>query len=361
MFNPKRLRLARKRRRLTEKTLAELSGLTAVTLSRLEKSNNDPTDETIQALARALAYPPEFFSGDDIDELDPDAASFRSLKAMTAREREAALAAGSLAYLFSDWVSARFNLPVADLPDLSHERNPANAARIIRDSWGLGEKPISNMIKLLEAKGIRVFSLAENTKNVDAFSCWRNDIPYVFLNTFKTSEHSRLDAAHELAHLVLHKHGGPHQDRFTETEAQNFAGSFLMPSVDIGERIRYVHSIESLIKAKKRWGVSLSAITYRLHKLGIISDWQNRMFNIQINKRGYRTEEPDQMERETSVIWRTVFTELWKERISREHIATQLAIPAEELENLVFGLVFSPEQGCRSDPTGARNPTLNIV
>src|SRR3546814_6566541 len=49
----------------------------------------------------------------------------------------------------------------------------------------------------------------EDTKNVDAFSCWRNGQPFVFLNTFKSAERSRFDAAHELAHLVLHRHGGP--------------------------------------------------------------------------------------------------------------------------------------------------------
>jgi len=27
-----------------------------------------------------------------------------------------------------------------------------------------------------------------------------------FLNTYKTSEHSRYDAAHELGHLTLHRH-----------------------------------------------------------------------------------------------------------------------------------------------------------
>jgi hypothetical protein len=90
----------------------------------------------------------------------------------------------------------KFNLPTADLLDLSHEHDPSAAARTLRQRWAIGERPIGNMVKLLETKGVRVFSLAENTKNVDAFSCWRNDEPYVFLNTFKSTERSRFDAAH---------------------------------------------------------------------------------------------------------------------------------------------------------------------
>src|SRR3546814_9447087 len=116
---------------------------------------------------------------------------------MSARERDAALAAGSLAYEVIDWVSERFTLPKADILDLGHERDPASAARMLRQYWSIGEKPVGNMIKLLESKGVHVFSLAEDTKNVDAFSCWRNGKPFVFLNTFKSAERSRFDAAHE--------------------------------------------------------------------------------------------------------------------------------------------------------------------
>ena len=115
-----------------------------------------------------------------------EAASFRSLTAMSARERDAALSAGALAYLFSDWVAQRFNLPKPALPDSSFEANPEAAAHAVRQQWGLGQQPVSDMVKLLESKGARVFSLSENTKNVDAFSCWRDSTPYVFLNTFKS-------------------------------------------------------------------------------------------------------------------------------------------------------------------------------
>jgi Zn-dependent peptidase ImmA (M78 family)/DNA-binding XRE family transcriptional regulator len=348
MFNPQRLSLARKRRRLTSKRFAELIGMSPVTVTRLEKANNEPEPETVDLIAKELGFPREFFFGDDIDDLSQDAASFRSLTSMTARERDAALASGSLAYLLSDYVAAKFNLPEAKLIDLSHERDPAAAAMTVRQAWALGEQPISNMIKLLESKGVRVFSLAENTKSVDAFSCWRNDIPYVFLNTFKSAERSRLDASHELAHLILHKHGGPQQGRDAEIEANSFASSFLMPKADVKSRLPFVSRLDELVVAKKRWGVSTAALAYRLHKLGILSDWQYRTFCIQINQRGYRTEEPNGLPREESVIWKKVFSELWTDRISKSQVAADLHLPTDELENLVFGLTGAVTPPARS-------------
>ncbi|WP_261371327.1 ImmA/IrrE family metallo-endopeptidase [Yersinia frederiksenii] len=61
------------------------------------------------------------------------------------------------------------------------------------------------MVHLIEPKGVKVFSLAENCVEVDAFSFWTNRKPFVLLNTIKTSERSRFDATHQLGHLVLHQ------------------------------------------------------------------------------------------------------------------------------------------------------------
>ena len=49
-----------------------------------------------------------------------------------------------------------------------------------------------------------------------------------------------------------------------------------------------VHSVNQLVEAKKYWGVSAAALNYRLHKLGVTSEWQYRTFRIQITER-YRT------------------------------------------------------------------------
>lgn len=355
-FNPLRLTIARKRRRLSSKALADLIGSSPVTISRLENGNNEPEDQTLDAIAKALEFPRAFFTGGDCDELKTEAASFRSLTAMSARERDAALSAGALAYLFSDWVAQRFNLPEPALPDTSFEADPEAAAHMIRQQWGLGQQPVSDMVKLLESKGVRVFSLSENTKNVDAFSCWRDSTPYVFLNTFKSTEHSRFDAAHELGHLLLHKHGGPHQGRETETEANRFASCFLMPTEDVASRVRGVTALDELVKAKKRWGVSVAALAYRLNKMSRLTEWQYRGFCIEMNRRGYRTQEPDTLPPERSLVWQKVLSTLWNERVTKEHIAAELYLPAAELENLLFGLTGAP------DPVSRKaKPILRLV
>lgn len=353
--------LARRRRKLTSKALADLIGMSPVTVTRLERANNEPEPETVDAIAKALRFPREFFFGDDLDAPCKETASFRGLTAMTAGEREAALAAGALAYMLADWVAARFNLPKPDLIDASQERDAAKVARWLRQHWALGEQPISSMVKLLEAKGVRVFSLAENTRNVDAFSCWRNGAPYVFLNTWKTAEHSRFDAAHELGHLVLHKHGGPQQGRSAELEAQLFAASFLMPEADVRAKIPRALSLDQIVLAKRRWGVSASALAYRLHKLGIMSGWLYRSMVVEIGRRGYRTAEPNGMAREESLVWKKVLGELWHDRITKAHIAAELRLPADEVENLVFGL--NERQGIKPNEAGERpkKPSLRLV
>lgn len=335
MFSSNRLSIARKRRKFTKRQLAEKTGLSDVTITRLEQEGN-PDDSTIEKLAEVLNFPVNFFYQCDVDELDKGSASFRSMKAMTAKERDSALSSASIAYSFTDWVSERFNLPVVDLPDFFHERDPEVAAMQLRQHWGLGVKPVNNVIKLMESKGVKVFSLCEDTRNVDAFSCWRNNTPYVFLNTYKTAERSRFDALHELGHLVLHRHGGA-QGREVEVEANQFASFFLMPPGDLMPRVPMVTSLKQLVKAKKRWGVSVAALAYRLNRSKVLSDWQYRNFCIQINK-NYRNSEPEGLDREESFVWSMVFRELWKEGITKAQISDELSIPIEELENLVFGV-----------------------
>ncbi|MET9565773.1 ImmA/IrrE family metallo-endopeptidase [Streptomyces tauricus] len=75
---------------------------------------------------------------------------------------------------------------------------------MVRTRWDLGQAPAPNMVHLLEAHGVRVFSLPPDSLEVDAFAVWRSGVPFVFLHTLKTVERARFFAAHELGHLVMH-------------------------------------------------------------------------------------------------------------------------------------------------------------
>jgi len=339
MFNPRRLSLARMRRRLTGKALAEKASLAVDTILRLEKGDNQPDDDTVSKLVRALNFPKEFFFDAEPEEIDTGAVSFRSFTKMSARERDAAIAAGALGLQLSYWVEHRFSLPNPNLLDLSYETDPVTAAASLRQFWGIGERPIRSMLPLLETNGIRLFSLSENTASVNAFSFWRDDKPYVFLNNFKTAESSIFDTAHELAHLVLHKHGDPKETRSAEREANLFASAFLMPAKDVRANTpRRRITVDTVIEMKSRWRVSAMAMAYRLNNLGLLSEWQYKSICIELGKRGYRTGEPRGIERETSVIWKKVLTQLWVEKTTKNDIAADLHLPLDELEGLIWNL-----------------------
>lgn len=351
MFNCKRLSLARKRRRLTAKALAERTGLAADTVSRLERGSNQPDDLTVAKLARALAFPVGFFYAQDPEDIDTGSVSFRSFSKMSARERDAAISAGSLGLQLSDWVDQRFNLPGANLLDLSYETDPEIAAYSLRQYWSLGERPVGNMLGLVESNGVRVFSLSENTASVNAFSFWRDATPFVFLNNFKTAESSIFDTAHELGHLVMHKHGGPKGSRSAEREADRFASAFLMPANDVKARMPRSITVGMVLKAKTRWRVSAMAMAYRLNSLGLLSEWQYKSLCVELSRRGFRSSEPGGIERESSLVWRKVLFKLWEERTTKLDIADCLSLPLDELEGLIWNLAGVNERPARQ---GAR-------
>jgi len=346
-FNASRLAIARKRRGLSKTTLAFESGISLRSLNYYESKVKGiaPSDEHLSILADKLQFPVEFFFGPDIEPLDCDAASFRALTKMTASQRESALAAGTLAKSLYDWIETRFELPTPDLPSL-RGFEPEAAAHVLRTEWGLGERPIPNTVHLLESRGVRVFSLPVDSRSVDAFSLWhKKETPFVFLNTKKSAEHARFDAAHELGHLTMHTHGVPRSSRKreVETEADRFAGALLMPRGDV-----YGHvpppstiTINVIHRLKKRWGVSAFALAYRLHKLEIITDWQYRSFCVQLSRTGYKSGEPDGSPRDTSQLLEKVFSALRSEGVTRGVIARDLSLPLAEIDSYLVRLVIA--------------------
>jgi Zn-dependent peptidase ImmA (M78 family)/DNA-binding XRE family transcriptional regulator len=350
---PSRIVLARTRRGLTKVDLARLSGISTRTLYDIETGKAQPLPETLEAIAKRTRFPKEFFFRQDVEAPTPDAASFRSLRSMTAAQRLRALAAGALAFEISEWIDARYELPILQIPDL-RDYEPEAAAMALRDHWGIGQRPIGNMIHLLESVGVRVFSMVED-RRVDAFSVWHHDVPFVFLNTIKTAEHSRMDAAHELGHLTLHRHGS-RWGRDIEKDAQLFASSFLMPRASVMAAPKLsVPTLRHVVQMKKYWLVSAAALAHRLHHLGLLTDWNYRGLCVEISKFG-RMREPEGIEAETSQVMAKVFGQATTIGESKATVAQDLGLYPADVEALVFGLrsAATQDQGRGAKRTGKR-------
>lgn len=237
---------------------------------------------------------------------------------------------------FSEWLAVHFDLPSVGIPDLGGTE-PDLSAEAIRAAWGLGNRPAPNMVHLLESKGVLVFALAEDCRELDAFSFWRHGRPFVMLNTVKSAERSRLDAAHELAHLVLHR-----QIRSTsqehEDEAQRFASAFLMPYLAMRSSHLYRPTLCQILEAKSAWQVAATALTRRLHQVGLMNDWQYRSLMIELSQRGYRSGEPDGMQREGSQLLARVIASMREEGTTIRTIANALALHESDVAQMILGL-----------------------
>ena len=341
-FNPDRLELARKRRGMTKVALAAEIGVTSRNLRRYQVDGLQPKMDCVEAMSLALDFPTDFFFATSLDEIMPDNVSFRSLSRTPARIRDIITAKCTLTLDLSEWLESEFQLANPVVPRYQVD-DVELAAEDVRHRWVLGIQPIDDLLRVLERHGVHIFSLGNTSTDVDAVSFWNEGIPYIFLNMGKTPERTRMDAAHELGHLVLHAHGGHIRDRNAEQEANAFASAFLMPERGVVAGVHRGATIAEMIRLKRIWKVSLASLTYRLHRIGVLTRREYTSRFIEIGRNDFRKREPDGMEHwEMSSVLGKMFkalrdsgTPLWK-------IAHDLHVYIAEVYEMVYGLVPEP-------------------
>jgi Zn-dependent peptidase ImmA (M78 family) len=124
-----------------------------------------------------------------------------------------------------------------------------------------------------------------------------------------------------------------------EREADMFAAAFLIPKDDLIGHMPRVHSLKQLIEKKERWGVSVAALARTAFNNELISDWHYRELCKQMSMLGYRTTEPHERAPEKSAVWQKVLESLWKDGVTKSHIAKDLCLPIDEIEALIGPLV----------------------
>jgi Zn-dependent peptidase ImmA (M78 family)/transcriptional regulator with XRE-family HTH domain len=283
-FDPRRLALARCAAGKTKSDLARDLGLSPASISQYEAGNTTPRPGVLAELALLLGVEPAYFQRPPgRREVSPASRSFfRSLRATRQYERDAADAISEHVYDLVAFLESRATLPAADLPSLSVRHSTPRpqieqVAAAVRDQWAVADgRPVANVVRLMESRGVFVCRPPGVSKRVDAFSRWFDTRPLVVLSDDKQDKaRSRFDAAHELGHLVMH-HEPEFSDRVQERQAHAFAAAFLMPSEQVREdlpvRTPRLDDWEALQKAQRRWGVSIAALLYRAKELGTLSD-----------------------------------------------------------------------------------------
>jgi Zn-dependent peptidase ImmA (M78 family)/transcriptional regulator with XRE-family HTH domain len=283
-FDPRRLALARCAAGKTKSDLARDLGLSPASISQYEAGNTTPRPGVIAELALLLGVETAYFQrGPGRREVSPASRSFfRSLRATRQYERDAADALSEHVYDLITFLKSHVTLPVSDLPSLPirHDASRSQIEQVaasVRAHWSVADgRPVANVVRLLESRGVFVCRPPGVSRRVDAFSRWFDTRPLVVLSDDKQNKaRSRFDAAHELGHLVMH-HEPEFSDRTQERQAHAFAAAFLMPAEQISEdlpvRPPRLGEWEALQQSQLRWGVSIAALLYRAKELGTLSD-----------------------------------------------------------------------------------------
>ncbi|MFR9750993.1 ImmA/IrrE family metallo-endopeptidase [Nocardia sp. 004] len=359
---PSRVTLARHRAGLTKTALAAAMAVSARTINDYERKG--PPASAVEALAAVLGCTPEFFALPPVEHLSEDQVFFRARRRASSGQRHAAIAAGQIGIELYEWIDRYFHLPEVSLPEVDNT-DPVDTAASVRALWGLGTRPLPNLIQLAESKGIRVLSLPRGTDLVDAFSVWCNGKPYVFLSISKTPERSRFDLAHEIGHLVLHP-GLPEGGNAIEREADRFASALLMPPSVLHSSVPREPSAADIVEYKKYFRVSAMALNYALREAGRLTEWGHRQNCVRLSELGYRSGEPAGMpQHETSRVFGTIFRSR-EGRARVAEVAAELGLPVAELHAMTFGtalhtVMANRGEGAKESTRVDTRPSLKLV
>lgn len=306
-FQGTRLVEAREARGLTATSLAEMLGINRATISQYEHDTHSPPRQVLENIASKLNIPIDFFLRKSIDGTD-NAVFWRSMASAT---KSARLRAGQRFKWLKEIVSYLMNyidLPEQNLPSFNLPKDIFSLsmddieqfAINLREFWGLGEAPIADLVLLMESNGIIVSRIALDAETLDAFSQFsKNDKnAYVILGTDKESAaRSRLDAGHELGHLLIHPNveekeiNSKKKHKIIETQAFRFGSALLLPETQF-TRDLWTPSLDAFISLKERYRVSVGMMIKRSHELGLIDADEARRMWINYTRRGYRKKEP---------------------------------------------------------------------
>ena len=356
----------------SRKALADMLRRAPSTVQRWEEGESYPEPQALSELSSILSVPEDFFLVQRAAGSSPS--FFRSFSGALKSERLVQKA--RLAWLEDIAAVAEHYayLPEVDVPDLLQgksfkalrEEDVEAISHEAREYWGLGLRPVLDMVSFVEKIGIVVAAEQMDTGKLDGLSRWGQDgRPYILLADDKQSFARRqFDTAHELGHILLHRTVTENEFegnfKLIEEQANNFASAFLLPSSQYSMEVDSA-AIWELERLKARWKVSIKAQIMRLKRLNILDQASSqRLFKIYSSK-GYSSKgEPydDTWPLQQPSMLSDVFKALIDQgQLSKEALRHDLPLHSHDVESLSalpsgwLGLEAAPVVKLRSNPS----------
>lgn len=349
-FQGERLAQARAARGMTQTALAASSGISSASISKWERGDQMPEPGALDRVAAALEMPVTWFLR-PVPDYGQSSYFFRSSTSLTKDARTVAKIRLEWLYELSGTIQEWIGWPEVNLlPELRREdallvsdEEIEDIAMQCRQHWNLGAGPISDVLKVMESAGILTTREKLGYAKMDGVSRWfdAENRPYVFIAADKASAvRNRFDAAHELGHLVLHRHLTAADEAKLhaelERQAHLFASAFLMPAESISTELANP-TLDTLVILKRRWKVSIGAMIMRAASLNLISEAYATRLWKNYSARGWRKGEPydDSMEPEfPRLLPRAVKMLLEQGGFTKERLIDTIGLSGPDIEKL---------------------------
>ena len=304
-----RLKNLRELHGMTQKQFAAELDIGQAQLSQIESGQRNLTDATMSAARYRFGVGQSFFQEEAI-RYDATDLNYRTRK-LSARERRIA----NVSFGLTEQVVRARNARSTAAPSLGITREDTILPRREIEAYAADarsmigiplNKVINNVTRCIERAGVLVtgLDLPANSHLVDGISTPRHtDEPFVMtLDLDKSGDRLRFSGAHEFGHILMHTDHRPTSDSTRESEADMFAGAFLLPREPMLDELSPGLTLTGYTRVKARWGVSVQAIIRRALDLRVIDQDRYRSLFIQLSSRGWRTEEPVEIPREKPAI-----------------------------------------------------------
>jgi len=341
-----RIRNSRIHKGLSLQEVADKIGVSKQMINKYEQGKSMPNSEKLIAFSKLFNQKIDYFFRKPevtIGEISFRKKSKFSVKKVNSLKEEIRIQIEN--YLFIEnicEVSNSFENPL-EKRIIQTVEGVKTAVINVRESWEIGQDAIQDCIDLLEDNHIKVIEVDDETGAFDGLATIIDTkYPIIVINKNMPIERKRFTLLHELAHLLL-----PITNlelREQEKLCNFFASEMLLSEENIRNEFGEVRSrvsFEELKNSQAKYGISISAIVYKLGETKIMSQERVKKFYMRLNAdtalkkivEESRFESHEHSNRFENLVYRAISEEL----ISMSKASSLLQISLDKLkQNLIL-------------------------